>query len=103
VARTSAPPGDPFWFQAFEYVLGVDWHSSGVTTNVTNALKEGVKRIEDDLGIFAQGGKETTSRETPNEILDRCERPSVDPTPFLNASHMAAKVDSAAVQDRYQL
>ena len=94
---------NPFWFQAFGCVLGFDWHSSGVTTTVTGALKEGVRGIEHDLGIFAQGGKGATSRKTPNEILDRCERLSVDPAPFLYASRMAAKVDSAAVQDGYQL
>jgi hypothetical protein len=94
---------DPFWFQAFGCVLGFDWHSSGVTTTVTGALKEGLRGIENDLGVFAQGGKGATSRKTPTEILDRCQRLSVDPTPLIYASRMSAKVDSAAVQDGYQL
>ena len=93
----------PFWFQAFGCVLGFDWHSSGVTTTVTGALKEGIRGLEDDLRVFAQGGKGATSRKTPTEILDRCERLSVDPQPLIYASRMAAKVDSAAVQDGYQL
>jgi len=94
---------DPFWFQAFGCVLGFDWHSSGVTTTVTGALKEGLRGVERDLGVFAQGGKGATSRKTPTEILDRCERLSVDPAPLIYASRMSAKVDSAAVQDGYQL
>src|SRR5919199_2317632 len=90
---------DPHWFQAFGCVLGFDWHSSGVTTTVTGALKEGLRPIEHELGVFAQGGKGATSRKTPTEILDRCQRLSVDPKPLLYASRMAAKVDNAAVQD----
>ena len=94
---------DPFWFQAFGCVLGFDWHSSGVTTTVTGALKEGLKGIEHEIGVFAQGGKGATSRKTPSEIRDRCDRLSLDPQPLVYASRMAAKVDSAAVQDGYQL
>jgi uncharacterized protein len=94
---------DPFWFQAFGCVLGFDWHSSGVTTTVTGALKEGIKGLEHDLGFFAQGGKGMTSRKTPGEIVERCDELSMDPTPLVYASRMAAKVDSAAVQDGYQL
>ena len=94
---------DPFWFQAFGCVLGFDWHSSGVTTTVTGALKEGLRGVEHDLGVFALGGKGATSRKTPTEILDRCERLAVDPRPLLYASRMTAKVDNAAVQDGYQL
>lgn len=94
---------DPFWFQAFGCVLGFDWHSSGVTTTVTGALKDGLRGVEHELGVFALGGKGATSRKTPTEILDRCEQLAVDPQPFLYASRMAAKVDNAAVQDGYQL
>ena len=60
---------DPFWFQAFGCVLGFDWHSSGVTTTVTGALKEGLKGIEHELGVFAQGGKGATSRKTPRPTI----------------------------------
>ena len=94
---------DPFWFQAFGCVLGFDWHSSGVTTTVTGALKEGVRGLERDLGFFAGGGKGAVSRGTPAEIETACERISVDPRPLVYASRMSAKVDSAAVQDGYQL
>jgi hypothetical protein len=94
---------DPFWFQAFGCVLGFDWHSSGVTTTVTGALKEGIRGLERDLGFFAGGGKGAVSRQTPMEIELACERISIDPRPLVYASRMSAKVDSAAVQDGYQL
>ena len=59
---------DPYWFQALGCVLGFDWHSSGVTTTVCGALKEGIKGMETDLGLFIAGGKGKTSRKTPSEI-----------------------------------
>ncbi len=94
---------DPFWFQAFGCVLGFDWHSSGVTTTVTGALKEGIRGLEGDLGFHAGGGKGAASRQTPAEITRACEGLSIDPAPLVYASRMSAKVDSAAVQDGYQL
>lgn len=94
---------DPFWFQAFGCVLGFDWHSSGVTTTVTGAVKEGIRGLEPDLGFFAGGGKGAASRKTPSEITLACERITLDPVPLVYASRMSAKVDSAAVQDGYQL
>jgi hypothetical protein len=94
---------DPFWFQAFGCVLGFDWHSSGVTTTVTGAVKEGIRGLEKDLGFFAGGGKGAVSRNTPSEIESACEKLSIDPRPLVYASRMSAKVDSAAVQDGYQL
>ena len=94
---------DPFWFQALGCVLGFDWHSSGVTTTVTGALKEGIRGLESDLGFYAGGGKGAASRQTPVEIANACERLSIDPRPLVYASRMSAKVDSAAVQDGYQL
>jgi hypothetical protein len=94
---------DPFWFQAFGCVLGFDWHSSGVTTTVTGALKECVRGLEHDLRFFAGGGKGAVSRKTPGEITLACDRLSLDPRPFVYASRISAKVDSAAVQDGYQL
>jgi hypothetical protein len=93
----------PYWFQAFGCVLGFDWHSSGVTTTLCGALKEGIKGIEKDLGLFAAGGKGRTSRQTPKEIEEWGEKISLDPAPLVYASRMSAKVDSAAVQDGYQL
>ncbi|HJU64971.1 MAG TPA: DUF763 domain-containing protein [Gemmatimonadaceae bacterium] len=94
---------DPFWFQAFGCVLGFDWHSSGVTTTVCGAVKEGIKGIDRDLGLFAAGGKGGTSRKTPAEIAASCERIGQDPKALVYASRMSAKVDSAAVQDGYQI
>jgi hypothetical protein len=94
---------DPHWFQAFGCVLGFDWHSSGVTTTVTGALKQGLRGTEHELGIYAGGGKGAVSRRTPGEILAYCDRLSIDARPLVYASRMSAKVDSAAVQDGYQL
>src|SRR5436190_2781494 len=94
---------DPHWFQAFGCVLGFDWHSSGVTTTVCGALKEGLKGTEKDLGVYVGGGKGAVSRRTPGEIVTHCDRISLDPRPLVYASRMSAKVDSAAVQDGYQL
>jgi uncharacterized protein len=94
---------DPFWFQAFGCVLGFDWHSSGVTTTVCGAVKEGIKDLEHDLGFFAAGGKGRTSRRTPDEIVSACDTLGRDPRALVYASRTAAKVDSAAVQDGYQL
>lgn len=94
---------DPYWFQAFGCVLGFDWHSSGVTTTVTGALKEGLRGTERELGVYVGGGKGAVSRRTPGEIAGHCDTLSLDPAPLVYASRMSAKVDSAAVQDGYQL
>jgi hypothetical protein len=94
---------DPFWFQAFGCVLGFDWHSSGVTTTVCGAIKEGLKGMEKELGFFSAGGKGRVSRKTPLEIQEICEQRSVNGTPLIYASRMSAKVDSAALQDGYQI
>src|SRR5947207_9971348 len=94
---------DPYWFQALGCVLGFDWHSSGVTTTVTGALKEGLRRTERDFGIYVGGGKGAVSRRTPGEIVSYCDTLSMDPQALVYASRMSAKVDSAAVQDGYQL
>jgi hypothetical protein len=94
---------DPYWFQALGCVLGFDWHSSGVTTTVCAALKEALRGIDQEVGLFAAGGKGGTSRRAPREILDAGDRILTDLQPVVYASRMAAKVDSAAVQDGYQL
>jgi len=94
---------DPYWFQAFGCVLGFDWHSSGVTTTVCGAVKEALRPIDREIGFFAAGGKGNASRKTPSEIASRCERTGRDAGPLVYASRTAAKIDSAAVQDGYQL
>jgi hypothetical protein len=94
---------DPFWFQSFGCVLGFDWHSSGVTTTVCGALKEGLRGLERELDIFVAGGKGKTSRKTPLEIENFGERFSIDPENLIYASRMSAKVDTSGLQDGYQL
>jgi uncharacterized protein len=94
---------DPYWFQAFACVLGFDWHSSGVTTTATGALKQGLKGMEHDLGLYVAGGKGATSRRTPGEIEAACARLGRDPAPLVRASRTSAKVDNTAVQSGHQL
>jgi hypothetical protein len=94
---------DPFWFQAFGCVLGYDWHSSGVTTTVCGAIKEGMRGLEKELGLFVAGGKGRTSRKTPAEIENTGHLLKVNPSSLVYASRMSAKVDNSALQDGYQL
>ncbi len=94
---------DPFWFQAMGCVLGFDWHSSGLTTTTCGAIKEGVKGIEKEIGLFVAGGKGAASRKTPLEIADWGDKTGFEADPLVYASRTSAKVDSAAVQDGYQL
>src|SRR2546426_10709909 len=86
---------DPFWFQAFGCVLGFDWHSSGVTTTVCSALKEGLATRGNELGIFVAGGKGKVSRRTPIELIEYGSRTGLDGARLAYNSRMAAKVDSA--------
>src|SRR4051794_2396131 len=94
---------DPFWFQAFGCVLGFDWHSSGVTTTVCGALKEAARTRSGDLGIVVCGGKGATSRKTPDDIRRACDRTGDPADALVRASRLPGKIDSAAVQDGYQL
>ncbi|MCD6098731.1 DUF763 domain-containing protein [bacterium] len=94
---------DPFWFQGFGCILGFDWHSSGITTTVCAALKQGFSGLENDYGLFFAGGKGKYSRRTPEEISSFAERFGFSPDYFIYASRMSAKVDSTAVQDGYQI
>ncbi len=94
---------DPYWFQALGCVLGFDWHSSGVTTTVCGALKEGIKELQPELGFFIAGGKGGTSRKTPSEIEAYGNLLKTDFSPLIYASRMSAKVDNSALQDGYQL
>ncbi len=94
---------DPFWFQAFGCVLGFDWHSSGVTTTVCGALKEGLRGLEHESGLFIAGGKGKVSRQTPSELEAIGQRLGLDTSYHIYASRMSAKVDSSALQDGYQI
>jgi hypothetical protein len=98
--------GDPVWFQSLGTVLAFDWNASGLTTILTAALKEAIRGRERNLGIFICGGKGKTSRKTPDEILNWGEALSLLPINVDNLvynSKMAAKVDSAMVQDGFQI
>ncbi len=94
---------DPGWFQALGCLLGFDWHSSGLTTTTCGALKEALKVVGPELGLFAAGGKGATSRRTPQEISQWAEREALEPSGLIYASRLAAKVDSAALQDGFQI
>jgi hypothetical protein len=93
----------PFWFQSFGAVMGMDWHSSGITTSVLGALKRGLKPLEAELGIYVCGGKGAQSRKTPGELSAIGDRTGLDASRLTHASKLVAKVDSAAVQDGYDL
>jgi len=93
----------PFWFQAFGAVMGMDWHSSGITTSVIGALKRGLGPLSGELGVHVCGGRGKHSRKTPAELLVVAERTGLDGAGLGLTSRLVAKVDSAAVQDGFQL
>ena len=94
---------NPFWFQSFGAVMGMDWHSSGITTSVIGALKRGLRPLEKELGIHVCGGRGKHSRKTPDELLAVGERTGIDGSRLGELSRLVAKVDSAAVQDGFDL
>ena len=94
---------DPFWFQSFGAVMGMDWHSSGITTSVIGALKRGLAPVQSELGVFVCGGRGAHSRRTPAELCSMGERTGVNVTGLIATSRLVAKIDSAAVQDGYDL
>jgi hypothetical protein len=94
---------DPFWFQSFGAVMGMDWHSSGITTSVIGALKRGLAPVEQELGIYVCGGRGAHSRRTPAELMAVGERTGLDATALIRTSRLVAKIDSAVVQDGYDL
>src|SRR3954469_24145733 len=93
----------PFWFQSFGAVMGMDWHSSGITTSVIGALKRGLQPLGSELGIHVCGGRGQHSRKTPDELRVLGERIGFDGAKLTRASRLVAKVDSAAVQDGFDL
>jgi uncharacterized protein len=93
----------PFWFQSFGAVMGMDWHSSGITTSVIGALKRGLVSRQDELGIYVCGGRGRHSRKTPDELNELGNRIGIDGDQLTRASRLVAKVDSAAVQDGFDL
>lgn len=93
----------PFWFQSLGCVMGMDWHSSGITTSVLGALKRGLSPVEHELGVHVCGGRGRHSRKTPEELRALGGRIGFDGDGLARTSKLVAKVDSAAVQDGYQL
>ena len=93
----------PFWFQSFGAVMGMDWHSSGITTSVLGALKRGLKPLSGELGLHVCGGRGKHSRLTPGELVALGDRIGFDGDALAKASRLTAKVDSAAVQDGFDL
>ena len=93
----------PFWFQSLGAVMGMDWHSSGITTSVIGALKRGLRPIEDELGIYVCGGRGRHSRETPSELAAVGDRTGVDGKKLAAQSRLVAKVDGACLQDGFEL
>ena len=94
---------DPFWFQSLGCVLGMDWHSSGITTSVMNALRKAINCRSEELGVYICGGRGKFSRETPNQLLEVANKTGLNGNELVRHSKLAAKVDNTAVQDGFQL
>ena len=94
---------DPLWFQSFGAVMGMDWHSSGITTSVMYALKRGLNPRAKELGIYVCGGRGKYSRLTPDELLDIANLEGLNGDELVRNSKLVAKVDNNAVQDGFQL
>jgi hypothetical protein len=94
---------NPFWFQSFGAVMGMDWHSSGITTSVLGALKRSVNPHSKELGLYICGGKGKHSLQTPNELLTVGERTGLNGAELGGFSKLTAKVDNTAIQDGFQL
>lgn len=93
----------PFWFQSFGAVMGIDWHSSGITTSVIGALKRGLTPLSNELGIHVCGGRGKHSKQTPHELVSIGNRVGFDGLALADASRLVAKVDTAAIQDGFDL
>ncbi len=94
---------DPFWFQSMGAVMGMDWHSSGITTSVMGALKRAVNPHSKELGIYICGGKGKYSRQTPDELLRISDKTGLNGNYLVRCSKLSAKVDNTAIQDGFQL
>lgn len=94
---------DPLWFQSLGAVMGMDWHSSGITTSVMYALKRGINSRAREFGLCICGGRGKYSRKTPDELQFLADATGLDGTKLINSSKLVAKVDSTAVQDGFQL
>src|SRR5947209_6267680 len=94
---------DPFWFQAFGSVMGMDWHSSGITTSVLGALKRGLNPRSSELGIYVCGGRGKHSRKTPAELTAIADQLGLDGEELVRTSRLTARVDNNAIADGFQL
>src|SRR5438270_1293180 len=94
---------DPFWFQALGAVMGMDWHSSGITTSVMGALKRGLASRSDELGIYVCGGRGKFSRNTPNELRSIAYHRGLDGEGLVRTSRLTARIDNNAIADGFQI
>ena len=94
---------DPFWFQSFGAVMGMDWHSSGITTSVLGALRRAINPHSKELGLYICGGKGKFSRQTPSELFAIADKTGLNGNELVRSSKLSAKVDNNAVQDGFQL
>jgi len=94
---------DPFWFQSFGSVIGMDWNSSGITTTVLNVLKQTINPVSKQLGLYVCGGKGKSSTRTPHELLDVGNQTGLDGNYLARCSKLSAKVDNTALQDGFNL
>jgi hypothetical protein len=94
---------DPFWFQAFGSVMGMDWHSSGITTSVMGALKRGLNPRAQELGIYICGGRGKQSRQTPAELTQIADHRGLDGDTLVRASRLTAKIDNTCIDDGFQI
>ena len=94
---------DPFWFQAFGAVMGMDWHSSGITTSVMGALKRGLASRSHELGIYICGGRGKQSRKTPDELIVVADEQGLDGEELVRTSRLTARIDNNAIADGFQI
>src|SRR5499427_6825542 len=94
---------DPFWFQAFGSVMGMDWHSSGITTSVMGALKKGLNPRAHELGIYICGGRGRHSRNTPDELRAIAGQTGADGEALVSTSRLTARIDNNAIADGFQI
>src|SRR5580693_6125570 len=92
---------DPFWFQALGAVMGMDWHSSGITTSVMGALKKGLNPRAHELGVHVCGGRGRQSRNTPHELREVAHRTSLDGEALVRTSRLTARIDNNAIADGF--
>ncbi len=94
---------DPFWFQSFGAVMGMDWHSSGITPSVMGALSRGLNPLSDETGIYILGGRGKHSRKTPSQIVEVSMKTGLDGDELVRCSRLSAKIDNTCIDDGYQI